>query len=138
MTAKKILPLSLLRTIAIVVVLVGAGASLALMFRAGHNNKSVLLLGLFAIWVLSPFVALLVANIVSKNWSVLTRLALYILMLFLTFGSLVGYSGVLSPPGTKPAFVFLVVPLISWLLIVIVIPIAASLSRRLSRRSDSV
>jgi uncharacterized membrane protein len=59
-------------------------------------------------------------------------------MLFLTLGSLVSYSGVLSPPGTKPAFVFLVVPLISWLLMAIVIPITASLSRRLSRRSDSV
>ena len=135
---KKILTLSLLRTMAVVVVLAGAGISLGLMLHAGRNNKSVLLIVLFVIWVLSPFIALLVANVVSKRWSDLTRMTLYSLMLFLTLGSLVSYSGVLSPPGTKPAFVFLVVPLISWLLMAIVIPITASLSRRLSRRSDSV
>lgn len=82
--------------------------------------------------------ALLVANVVSKRWSVPCRITLYSLMLVLTLGSLVGYSGILSPPGTKPAAVFLIVPLISWLLIAIVIPIAASLSRKLSGRSDSV
>ena len=39
-------------------------------------------------------------------------------------------------PRAKPAFVFLVVPLASWLLIAIVIPIAARMSGRLSRRGD--
>ena len=135
---KKILTLSHIRTMAVVVVLAGAGISLGLMLHAGRNNKSVLLILLFVVWVLSPFIALLVANVVSKRWSVLTRVTLYSLMLILTLGSLVSYSGTLSPPGTKPAFVFLVVPLISWLLLAIVIPIASSLSRRLLRRSDSV
>lgn len=134
---KKGLPLSFLRTIALIVMLVGAVGSLGIMFYTGRNNKSVLLLLLFAIWVLSPFIALLVANMISKRWPVFTRAILYWLMLFLTIGSLVSYSGVLSPPGTKPAFVFLVFPLISWLIMVIIIPIATSLSRRLSRRSLS-
>ena len=123
---------------AVVVALGGAGISLGLMLHAGRNNKSVLLVVLFVVWVLSPFLALMVANAVSKRWLVLTRITLYSLMLVLTPGSLVCYSGLWSPPGTKPAFVFLVVPLISWLLIVIVIPIAASRSRKLSRKSDNV
>ena len=123
---------------ALVVLLAGAGGSLGLMLYAGRNNDSVLLLVLFATWVLSPFIALVAANVVSERWPVLTRVTLYCLILFLTLGSLVSYSGALSPSGTKPAFVFLIVPLISWLLMAIVIPIAASLSRMLSRRRDSV
>lgn len=115
---------------ALIGVLVGAMGSLGLMLHAGRNNPSVLLILLFVIWVLSPFLALLVANVISKRWSAYSRSILYWLMLVLTIGSLVSYSGVLSPPGTKPAFVFLVVPLISWLLMVLVIPIAAFLSRK--------
>jgi len=117
----------------IMAVLVGAAGSVGLTLYTGRHNDSVLLIVLFATWVLSPFMALLVANMVSKRWLVSTRVTLYILMLVITIGSLVSYSGALSPPRTKPAFVFLVVPLISWLLMTIVIPIAAWLSRRLSR-----
>jgi hypothetical protein len=138
MTIKKFFTISILHTIALMAVLCGAVGSLGLMLYTGRHNDSVLLLLLFATWVLSPFIALLVANVVSKRWLVLTRVTLYCLMLVITLGSLVSYSGALSPPGTKPAFVFLAVPLISWLLMAIVIPIAASLSRRLSRKSDSV
>jgi hypothetical protein len=111
--------LSILRTIALVVVVVGAVSSLGVMLHAGRNNPSILLIALFVIWVLSPSVALLVANTVSKRWSVLARRTLYSLMLFVTFGSLVSYSGALTPPGTKTAFLFLVVPLLSWILMVI-------------------
>jgi hypothetical protein len=110
---KKELRFSLLRKIAVVVVSAGAVDSLALMFHAGRNNRSVILIVLFFIWVLSPFIGLLVANVVTKRWSDLIRVTLYVLMIFLTIGSLVAYSGVLSPTGAKPAGVFLIVPLIS-------------------------
>jgi len=136
--SKKNPTLSLLRTVAVIAALIGALGSLGLMLHAGRKNNSVLLIALFVIWVLSPFIALLVANAISTRWSFHTRVTLYVLMLVITVGSLVSYSGVFSPPGTKPAFVFLVVPLLSWLLMAIVIPIAASLSRRLLRRRDGV
>jgi hypothetical protein len=83
------------------------------------------------IWALLPFKALTIINIASKNWAATVRVALYILMLILTAVSLLGYMGILSPPGTKPAFVFLVIPLLSWLFIGIAVPIAASRSKRL-------
>jgi hypothetical protein len=131
---KKILTLSQLRTVALIVLLGGAVSSLVLVLHAGRNNKSILLPVLFVIWVLSPFIALLFANVVSKRWAVPRRMTLYSLMLVLTLGSLIGYSGILNPPGTKPAGVFLIVPLVSWVLIAI----ATVLSRRLSRRNDNV
>jgi hypothetical protein len=104
------------------------------MLIAGHRNDSRILLALFAIWVLSPFVALVLANLISKRWSVLTRATLHGVMLILTMGSLAIYGNMVStPPGSKLAVPFLVVPLGSWLLITIVTPMAALLSRRLSR-----
>jgi hypothetical protein len=121
---------------ALIVVLAGAAGSLGLMFNAGRNQKSIFLIALFTIWVLSPFIALLVANVISKRWSIPTRAMLYFLMLFITLGSLVSYNGALSPPETKPAFKFLIVPLISWLLIVMVILVAVFRSRRLSHKSN--
>ena len=135
---KRDLRFSLLRRIAVVVVLAGAVGSLGLMFHAGRNNKSVLLVVLFFIWVISPFFGLLAANVFAKRWSDLLHVTLYILMIILPLGSLVAYSGVLSPIAAKPAGVFLVVPLISWMLIVIVILLAALISQRLSIRDDNV
>ena len=137
MAAKKTFNLSLARIMALIVVLAGAGGSLGYVLHSGRNNKSVLLIVLFVFWVLSPFVALLVANVVSRRWLVLTSITLYSLTIFLTLGSLICYSGLWSPPGTKPAFVFLVVPLLSWILMAIFIAIAASHARRLSRKPDA-
>jgi uncharacterized membrane protein YhaH (DUF805 family) len=126
---KKILTLNLLRTVALVVVLAGVVGSIILVLYKGRNNDSVLLIALFLAWVLSPFIALLVADKVSKRWTDFTRKTLYILMLALTILSLLSYSGVLRPTETKTAFVFLVLPLISWVLIVILLLIARSQSK---------
>jgi hypothetical protein len=130
MTVKKNPTLIPLRAIAMVLLLIGAVISLVLMLHAGRKNNSVLLVALFVAWVMSPFAGLFVTDKISMRWSLRTRMALYYLILFITSGSVVVYSGALSPPGTKPAFVFLVVPLLSWLLIVTVIPIAKKMSRK--------
>jgi phosphate/sulfate permease len=135
--AKKNPAHSPLRTLALIMVVTGGIVSLGLTLHAGRNNHSVLLVLLFLIWVSSPFLGLLVADLVSKRWRGLTRKTLYILMFVLTFGSLISYSGVLSPPGTKPAFVFLIVPLISWIFIAIVIPTSAMLARKQAQKRDS-
>jgi hypothetical protein len=127
-------PLGLLRVAALTAVLAGSVGSIGLMLYAGRRNSSRLLLVLFALWVLSPFVALVLANVVSKRWPVLTRATLYSLMLVLTACSLAIYAEVaLGPPRAKAAFVFVVVPPASWLLIAIAVSIAALISRRLSR-----
>ena len=126
-----------LRVAALAAVLAGAVGSAGLTLYAGRHDDSRILVLLFALWVLSPFVALMFANVVSKRWPVLTRATLYSLMLVLTVGSLAIYGHVaLGPPRAKPAFVFVVVPPVSWLLIAVVVPIAALISRRLSRRGD--
>ena len=130
--------LGLLRAAALIAVLAGTAGSVGLMLHAGRHNDSQILLVLFALWVLSPFMALVWANVVSKRWLVHTRATLYSVMLVLTLGSLAIYATVaLGPPRAKAAFVFVVVPPASWLLIAIAVSIAALISRRLSRRGIS-
>jgi hypothetical protein len=129
--------LSVLRTAALIALPAGAVGSVAFMLIAGHRNPSRVLLLLFAIWVLSPFVGLILAIIVSKGWSVLTRATLHGVILVLTLSSLAFYGDVaLGPPRTKTAFTFVVVPPASWLLIAIAISIAALISRGRSRPSN--
>lgn len=131
---KSSIPLNVIRVIAFILLLAGAIDSVYRTLQTGRNNASFILPALFVSWVLSPFVALLLADIASKRWAVFTPFALYGLMVACSIGSLVGYSGMLSPPNAKPAGIFLIVPLLSWLLIAIV----ALFSRRLSRKNDSL
>ena len=126
----------LLHAVALTAVVAGAGGSVGLMLWVGHRNPSRLLLALFLIWDLSPFVALLVADIVSKRWSIITRTTLHIVMLIIALSSLALYGDVVWRPRPQPAFLFLVVPLGSWLLLTIAVPIAALVSGRRSRRDD--
>jgi len=129
--------LSVLRPAALIALLVGAVGSAGMMLRAGHGNPSRLLIVLFTFWVLSPFMALVLANLVSKRWSVLTRATLYVAMLVITFGSLAIYGALaFGPLRAKTGFVYLVVPAASWVLIAIVVTIAAVISGRLSRRGE--
>ncbi len=108
------------------------------MFRVGRRNESALLMMVFAFWVLSPFVALAWASRVSKRWSALTRATLHIIILILTSGSLLIYGNVaFGAPRPQPAFMFLVVPFASWLLIAVALSIAAFVSRALPNEPNS-
>jgi hypothetical protein len=126
--------LRFLRVVALIAVGVGAVGSVGLMIWVGRRNPSRVLLGLFVIWDLSPFIGLLLVNMVSKRWSIITRATLHMVMLVIALSSLALYADVIWRPRPQPAFRFLVVPLASWLLMMIVIPIAAFISGRLSRR----
>jgi hypothetical protein len=103
--------LGLLHSAALIAVLAGAVGSDGLMLRAGYRNPSRLLLVLFALWVLSPFIALVLANMVSKRWSVLTRATLYTVMLVLTV-ALWPSTEMLpwGPPGRRPLSYSLLFP----------------------------
>ena len=86
------------------------------------------LLGVFAGWVLAPFVTLAWADRSPKFQT--ARPTLQVLMLLLALVSLTAYARVaFGPPMPQPAALFLLVPLGSWL----VIAISLLLTRRLSR-----
>jgi hypothetical protein len=115
-----------MRVAALIAALAGATGSVALMFHAGRHNNSRVLLILFALWVLSPFMVLILGHVISKRWSLLTQAALQRVTLVLALSSLAIYGNIaLGPPRAKTAFVFVVVPPASWLLTAIVVAIAA-------------
>ena len=126
--------LGLLRATAMIAVLAGAAGSIGLWFHASRHPPLILVV-LFVLWVLSPFAVLLMVEAVSKHWSVLTRTALYFVMLAVTLGSLAVYGDdALGHRWAKAAVVYVIVPPASWLLIAIVVPAAALVSGRRSRR----
>ena len=112
-------------------------ASLAFMLRAGHRQNSRILLLLFGIWVLFPFVTGVWAYVFSNRWTVVVRAPLYVVMLVVSLASLSIYGSVaFGHLRAKVGFVFLVVPLGSWLVIAIAVSIATVVSRRQFRRAD--
>jgi hypothetical protein len=125
--------LGLMRMTAQIAVVAGAVASAGLLLQASSRAPRLLLV-LFELWVVSPFLALAWTNMVSKNWTVLTRATLYCMTLVLALGSLAIYGQLISPPANRPhAFVYIVVPPASWLILAITVPLAALISRRLSQ-----
>lgn len=137
MTDKKNSNQSFLRTIALIVALVGAVGSLYFMFNASRKQSSIILLGLFTAWVLSPFIGLFISTKIFKRWTVTTRSLLYWLIIVLTIGSLVAYSGAFNTPQTKNAFIFLIVPLISWILLIVAVLTARRLSGKTNLNSSN-
>ena len=127
---KKILTLKLFRVIALAVWAIGAGVSVNLTLYAGHNNKSVLLVAFFVVWVLSPFAAMLAAHVFLRRRPPVVRVTVYCLMLTITLVSILAYSNTLNPFAKKPAAVFLIVPLLLWVLTLVAIPATLSRSRR--------
>jgi hypothetical protein len=119
------------KTLSISFLLIGALASLSLMLYTGRNNNSVILMGLFSIWVLSPFVFLFWANKVSNRWAIFVRMPLENLMLIIASGSLLAYAVAFFTSSKTPAFIFLLIPFLSWLLLLVSFVIAYKKTKQL-------
>jgi K+-transporting ATPase A subunit len=121
---------SLLRTTALIAIGVSAAASLGLMFHAS-DRRPPLLMAIFVVWILAPFVSLVLADKFSPRWSVLTRTTLYSLMLVVALGSLAAYGyDAVRPRHAQAAFVYVMIPPVSCLLIATALAIAALISSR--------
>ena len=117
----------LLLNASLVIALIGAAGSLTLMSIAGRHQRSPVLILLFALWVLSPYAALVFVRGISMYWGV-SNTGLFSLTLTLTVGSLSIYAGVaFGYIKAKAGFIFLIVPLVSWIAIAITF-VAASLT----------
>ena len=125
-----VIGLQLAILVAVIALWAGTVGSLGFMLYAGHRvGAPRLLRGLFAMWVVSPFVMLAVGYVVSKRWSVLTRATLYGVTPVVAVASLVIYgAATFGAPRPKTA-VFVIVAPTSWLLIAIVVATAAIISR---------
>jgi hypothetical protein len=114
-----------LRAAALVGMLIGAAGSLIFLFHAAGQGVSFTLISVMAIWVLAPFAALELARRIARR-STPSSTAIDVLVLFLAVASLAAYAVNIGRPlnATKAAFPFVIVPLISWLLIVATLVLA--------------
>jgi hypothetical protein len=121
----------LFRAASVIALAAGAAGSVGFVLYAGLRvGAPRVLLGLFAMWVVSPFVIFAVGYVVSKRWPVLARATLYGVTPVVTVAALVIYGAVaLGTPRPKTA-VFVVVAPASCLLVAIVVATAALLSRK--------
>lgn len=128
--------LAFLGTATLVAGLAGAVGSLGLLFHASRSRPPFLMV-LFVVWVLSPFVAIVFARVGSRRWPRHTQITVYIVMLVIALSSLAVYGNdALRPGRAQAAFVYIVVPLVSWLVLAIIVPIAAIISRKQSHRGS--
>lgn len=122
-----------LRAAGLIALFVGAAGSLGFFFHTGRHPPRIVIVG-FVVWILSPFVVLGAAHLISKRWSNLTRRTLYIVMLIIALGTLAAYGDdAIGRRTAHAAFVYVMVAPVSWLLIAIALSIAAIISRRRSR-----
>ena len=84
------LALAGLLTAALAAVLVGAVGTAGLFLRATQHTPRLLLL-IMAVWVFSPFAALVWADAASRRWPALIRTTLNGVMLFVALASLAVY-----------------------------------------------
>lgn len=120
-----------------VVLMAGAVGSVALMLFAGRSNTHVLITIGFVFWVLGPFALLALAARKSATWTPATRATLQILIVLVTAGSLAIYAyRAAFPPRSTGAFLFVIVPPVSVILVVVALAVASVMSRRPSRKES--
>src|SRR5689334_23343388 len=131
MDSNSITPVRLF-TAARVSLLFGAVGSLALFLYAGRNkHPGILVVVLFAMWVVSPFLVLGIAEQVSNHWSDLTRRVLRVVTLLVTLASLAIYGMVaLGPLSPRMVPIFVMVPPLSWLLIALALSSAGMITKQ--------
>ena len=119
-----------MRRAALLTSIAGAVLSVLLMIHAGRYNMPPLLIVLIGMWVLLPYDALTIANILSPRWPELVSATLNGLTFVVTLVSLAIYATVaFGPPRPKPAFFFVLLPPLSLVLIAISLLIARTKSR---------
>jgi hypothetical protein len=97
---------------------IAAAGSLACTLYTGRHNSSLLLVAMFAIWVLTPFAGLAWINQVADGARRDIDAAIRASSLVVCISSLAIYVAIAAiPPGHHTAFAFLVVPATSWLAI---------------------
>jgi hypothetical protein len=128
---------TMLRNLVTWPVVAGAGVSLVFMLHAGRRQQSAVLMLLFGLWVLSPFLSALVGGWVSRRWAVSIRRMVDVMMAIFALVSTAIYGVVAyGNVNVKAGFVFLMVPLASWLFVLLVFGAAALISSRAAHRGN--
>jgi uncharacterized membrane protein YsdA (DUF1294 family) len=114
-----------LRSSALIALVTGAIGAIGLWIHAAQHPPP-LIITLFVVWVLSPFVFLGIGHVVAKRWAPRTQAALYWVTLLVTLASIAIYADdAVAHRTAHPAFVYVAVPPASWVISVIALAFAA-------------
>lgn len=126
-----------LRTLALAALWLGALGTLITLFKVAHRQQSSVLLILFVLWDLAPFVVLALGDRASSSWRFRPRVALHVATLLVTLGTLVVYSIVaFGRPRAQPAAAFLLVPPASVLVAAVIVMMTAGPSARVRHKES--
>ena len=118
-----------LRLTALIALVIGAVGSIGLWIRAAQHPPPLIIV-LFVVWVLSPFVVLGIGHVVAKRWAPSTQAALYWVTLLVSVASIVIYADdAVSHRTAHRAAVYVVVPPASWIVSAIAIGLGARIAR---------
>lgn len=113
-----------------ITLIAGAVGSLALMLYAGRSNTHILITIGFIFWVVAPFALLALAERRSGNWPPAAQAMLGILIWLVVIGSLAIYAyRAAEPPRSTGAFLFVIVPPVSVLVVLVALGIVWVMSR---------
>jgi hypothetical protein len=107
-----------------------AGSATFMLYASKRVGAPSILMVLFTIWVVSPFMLLALAYVVSKRWAALTRATVYTVTAIISAASLTIYGAAALGASRPQTAIFVMVAPLSWLLIVIAITTAAFIARR--------
>jgi len=125
-----------LRSTALVALVLGACASIALLRHASQHPPP-LLAFLFVVWVAAPFALLALANSLAQAWSPALRRTLYFATLGIAVGSVAIYlDNNIAHRTTHPAVVWVVVPPASVVLIALTLGMVGISTKKKSSSND--
>ena len=118
--------LGTLTAVALAGAVVGAICAVGLTTYAGARVGSPLVLRLiFAVWVLSPFAAILTGYAISASWRPSMRVALHTITLVTAAGSSLAYAYFALGAARPATAAFVLIPPASWLLAAVALGITA-------------
>jgi uncharacterized membrane protein len=110
---------------------IGAVGAVALTLYAGRNNGLPLLMILMSGWVFAPFFGYAVIRKIAGRRSSFPLASLDGVVIVMAVVALAIYAqNVVHLPTSKPAAVFVAVPIASWVVMLIVVVIASFIARR--------
>lgn len=110
-----------LHAVAKLAAVVGAVGAVALTLYAGRGSPQRGVMVLMAGWVFAPFFGYAMANRFGERWSNATRGALDVVLLVIAAAALVVYARDALQPAPRRAGPYVLVPIVSWLLLLPVV-----------------
>jgi len=97
--------------------IVGAVGAVALTLYAGRSSSQQFVMVLMAGWVFAPFFGYALASRFSERWSAGTRSALDVIIVVIAAAALVIYARDALQPPPRRAGPYVLLPIVSWLVL---------------------